>query len=283
MPLLLALLLVAMMAVPAISMAAQPTVNLGTTASFAILAGTTITTTGPTTLTGDVGLHPGTAFVNTGVTLNGAAHLTDAVALQAKNDLVTAYDDAAGRAVTSSEPVELGGLTLGPGVYDTGGVLGLTGTLTLDGKGDPNSVFVFKSTSTLIAEVGSTVRLINKARYCRVFWVVPSSATLKTDSTFVGHIFAHTDIQMQHGASMQGQLLAQTGEVTLDDNVIMNGLCATQAGPGPTPSRTPGLPKTGYPPERQAFPWQVTLGVLGVLGASLVLLLIARRRVPATR
>src|SRR5450756_1362351 len=157
MPLLLLLLLVAMMAVPTMSMAAQPPVNLGTTASFAILAGTTITNTGPTTINGDVGLHPGTAFVYTGVTLNGAAHLTDAVALQAKNDLVTAYDDAAGRAVTSSEPVELGGLTLGPGVYSSGGVLGITGTLTLDAKGDPNAVFIFQSTATLTTATSSAV------------------------------------------------------------------------------------------------------------------------------
>src|SRR5450759_4551962 len=92
-PLLLALTLVVMLAVPALSMAAQPPVNLGTTASFAILAGTTITNTGPTTITGDVGLHPGTAFTGrTSVTLSGAVHLADAVALQAKNDLVTAYN-----------------------------------------------------------------------------------------------------------------------------------------------------------------------------------------------
>src|SRR5450756_1962437 len=157
MPLLLALLLVAMMAVPAISMAAQPPVNLGTTASFAVLAGETITNTGPTTITGDVGLSPGSAFVDTGVTLNGTSHISDAVATQAKTDLVTAYNDAAGRAVTSNEPVELGGLTLGPGVYSSGGVLGITGTLTLDAKGDPNAVFIFQSTATLTTATSSAV------------------------------------------------------------------------------------------------------------------------------
>src|SRR5659263_127105 len=157
-PLPLALLLVAMMAVPAISMAAQPPVNLGTTASFAILAGTTITNTGPTTITGDVGLHPGTAFVDTGVTLNGAPHLTDAVALQAKNDLVTAYDDAAGRTPVTTIATELGGTTLTAGVYDSAsGTFGITGTLTLDAQGDPNAVFIFQTGTTLITAPGSSV------------------------------------------------------------------------------------------------------------------------------
>src|SRR5450756_663092 len=107
--LLLTLLLVVMMVAPTMSMAAQPTVNLGTTSSFAILAGTTITNTGSTTINGDVGLSPGSAFVDTGVTLNGAPHISDAVAVQAKSDLVDVYNDAAGRPVTSNVAVELGG------------------------------------------------------------------------------------------------------------------------------------------------------------------------------
>ena len=222
-PLLLALVLVAMMAVPTMSVAAQQPVDLGTTSGFAVLAGGTITNTGPTTITGDVRLSPGSAFVDTGVTLNGTAHISDAVATQAKTDLVTAYNDAAGRAVTSNEPVELGGLTLGPGVYSSGGVLGITGTLTLDAEGDTNAVFIFKSTATLTTASGSVVRLINGARFCRVFWVVPSSATFATNSTFVGHIFALTDIHEQTGATVQGQLLARNGEVTLDTNTITNG------------------------------------------------------------
>ena len=293
-PLLLALLLVAMMAVPAVSLAAAvPTVNLGTTASFAILAGTTITNTGPTTITGDVGLYPGSAFVDTGVTLNGAPHISDAVATQAKTDLVTAYNDAAGRAVTSNEPVELGGLTLGPGVYSSGGVLGITGTLTLDAEGDPNAVFIFQSTATLTTASGSVVRLINGARFCRVFWVVPSSATLATNSTFVGHIFALTDIHAQTGATVQGQLLARNGEVTLDTNTITNGICAnvtptpspsptTSPSPTPSPSTTlvPGLPTTGYPPGDGGSPW---LLVAGVFVAGVTLLFAAWRLRAASR
>jgi uncharacterized repeat protein (TIGR01451 family) len=228
-PLLLALSLSLMMAMPATSMAAEPTVDLGSTASFAILAGETITNTGPTTINGDVGVHPGSAFTGQGeATINGAVHLADAVASVAKTDLVAAYNDAAGRPVTATTGVELGGLTLGPGVYSSGGVLGITGTLTLDAGGDPNAVFIFKSTATLITGAGSRVVLTNGARFCRVFWVVPSSATLGTNSEFVGHIFALTSIAAQTGATVQGQLLARNGAVTLDTNTITNGLCAAQ-------------------------------------------------------
>lgn len=231
MSLLLALSLSVMMAAPATSMAAEPTVDLGSTASFAILAGQTITNTGPTTINGDVGLSPGTEFTGqASVTLNGALHLTDTVASVAKTDLLAAYNDAAGRALTPGplQPVDLGGLTLGPGVYSSGDVLGITGTLTLDAGGDPNAVFIFKSTETLITAPNSRVVLTNGARFCRVFWVVPSSATLGTNSQFVGHIFALTSIAAQTGATVQGQLLAQNGAVTLDSNTITNGLCAEQ-------------------------------------------------------
>lgn len=245
---LFALIALVLVAIPAMAMA-EPTVNLGTTAGFAVLGGTTITNTGPTTITGDVGLHPGSAFVDTGVTLIGARHITDAVANQAKIDLVTAYNDAAGRPVTSTQPVDLGGLTLGPGVYDTGGVIGITGTLTLDAQGDPDAVFIFKSTATLTTASASQVQLINGARFCRVFWVVPSSALLGTDSTFVGHIFAMTDIHVQTGAEVEGQLLARNGEVTLDTNVITNEICA--------PARTIRVTKTASPSSLPAGPGSV--------------------------
>lgn len=226
MGLLLGLSAVAMMALPAIAVAAEPTVNLGTTAGFAVLAGSTITNTGPTTITGNVGLSPGSAYVNTGVTLIGTTHIADAVAVKAKSDLVTAYNDAAGRPVSAAVPVDLGGLTLGPGVYNSGGVLSITGTLTLDAHGDPDAVFIFQSSATLITASDSHVRLINQARFCRVFWVVPSSATLATNSSFAGHIFALTDIHVQTGATVEGQLLARNGEVTLDTNLITNVVCA---------------------------------------------------------
>ncbi|MCE5190571.1 MAG: ice-binding family protein [Actinomycetia bacterium] len=232
--LMLTLILVVMMAVPTRTMAAEPTVNLGSTASFAVLAGETITNTGPTTINGDVGLFPGTAFTGqASATVNGTVHINDAVAGVAKDDLVTAYDDAAGRTPVTIIPTELGGATLNPGVYASeSGTFQITGTLTLDAQGDPDGVFIFKTDSTLITASASNVDLINGARFCRVFWKVGSSATLGTNSHFAGHIFALTSIAAQTGATIQGQLLARNGEVTLDTNTITNGLCAAQTVPG---------------------------------------------------
>ena len=256
--LLLTLILAVMMTVPAMSMAAQPTVNLGTTSSFAVLAGTGITNTGPTTLTGsagnDVGVSPGSSFTGqASVTMvGGAVHLADAVALQAQNDLVTAYNDAAGRTPVTIIPTELGGTTLIPGVYAAeSGTFQITGTLTLDAQGDPNAPFIFLTDSTLVTASNSSVSLLNGARFCRVFWKVGSSATLGTNSHFVGHIFALTSIAAQTGATVEGQLLARNGEVTLDTNTITNGPCATvtTSTPTPTPTTESGgeLPKTGTP------------------------------------
>lgn len=271
--LLVVLALVVMMALPSVSMAAQAPVNLGTTSSFAVLAGETITNSGATTINGDaggnVGISPGDAFPGfADVTLTGAAHLADAVALQAQNDLVTAYDDAAGRTPFTTIPNELGGTTLKAGVYvSETGPFEITGTLTLDAEGDPNAVFIFKSASSLVTAAGSNVNLINGARYCRVFWQVTSSATLGANSNFVGHLFALTSIWVDTGATIQGQLLARNGEVTLLGNTIMNGLCPTAATPT-TPTVTGGeLPRT-------ATPWYslllagVALTLLGAVGWS---------------
>lgn len=225
--------LLVMLSFPSIASAAQPPVKLGTTQSYAVLAGSTITNTGTTTINGatggNVGLHPGTIFTGQETaTISGTVHLADANALKAKNDLVTAYNDAAGRTPVTRIPTELGGSTLTPGTYDSAdGTFQITGTLTLDAKGDPDGVFVFKTASTLITASASNVKMINRARFCRTFWQVGSSATLGTGSHFVGHILAMISITANTGASIQGQLLARNGAVTLENNTIMNGLCAT--------------------------------------------------------
>ncbi len=227
--LLLTLSLVAMLAVPSVGMAAEPTVPLGATQDFAILAGQTITNTGNSVITGDVGVSPGSAIDGfpPGV-VSGTTHSNDALAIQAQTDWTTAYNNAVARPVTTTlASPELSGLTLTPGVYSSGGALALTGTLTLDAQGDPEAVFILKSDSGLTIGSGSVVRLINGARFCRVFWPVASSATLGANATFVGHILAVTSISLEDGASVEGQLLAHDGSVTLINNVVANDWCAS--------------------------------------------------------
>jgi hypothetical protein len=156
--------------------------------------------------------------------VNGTIHKADAVAVQAKSDLVAAYTVAAGLPVTATHGT-LGGLTLVGGVYNAGGVaLDLTGTVTLDGQGDPNSVWVFQATSSLVTASSSKVALINGASPCNVFWQVTSSATLGSSSTFVGTIMALTSITMASGVTVNGRALARNGEVTLINDKI-NSSC----------------------------------------------------------
>jgi len=268
---------------------AASSVNLGTAKSFAVLAGTTITNTGATTITGDVGVHPGkTATGFTTVTLHGAKHLGDAVALSAKNSLVTAYNDAAGAKPVTNVPTELGGTTLKAGVYASA-TLGLTGTLTLDGTG----VFIFQAGSTLITAPNSKVALINGASACSVYWQVGSSATLDTTTSFKGTIMALTSIAMQTRATLSGRALARNGAVTLDTNRIIRPTGCGYNAPafvGPPTGNT--LPTTlstsssavvgapnggGGPPQGNDFPWLPALLAGGLVGAAAVSVGLSRR------
>ena len=214
-------------------------VGLGTAESFAVLAGTTVTNTGPTQISGNVGVSPGTAVVGfpPGIVTNGTIHAANAEAAQAQADLTTAYNDAAGRTCTPVNP-ELGNQVLGPGVY-CATTLAITGTLTLDAQGNPDAVFIFQAGSTLITASGSRVELINGANPCNVFWQVGSSATLGTNSVFVGTILALTSITANTGAVVTGRLLARNGAVTLDSNTITRPLCA--------PTTTTTAPTTTAP------------------------------------
>ncbi len=229
-------LAIGVLAVGQTAYAAGPaTVGLGTAAPFAVLAGTpAVTSTGSTVITGDLGISPGAAV--TGFppgTVNGTIHKADAVAVQAKTDLVTAYDAAAGRTpVTAVTGDTLGGLTLVGGVY-SGDALALTGTLTLDGENDPNSVWVFQAASSLTTASTSTVALIRGASPCNVFWQVTSSATLGSGSTFVGTIMAMASITMADSVTVNGRALARNGEVTLINDKINNS-CSAASSTGST-------------------------------------------------
>jgi hypothetical protein len=213
------------------------TVNLGTASSFAVLAGSGITVAapnGPTTITGDIGTFPTTSITGFGnVVLNGVNHAGDGVTQGAKNDLVTAYNDAAGRTPTTlpySPVFDLVGLTLTSGVYNDPTAFEISGTLTLDAQGNPNAVWIFQAGSTLTTASGSKVVFKDGiGDSCNVFWQVGSSATLGTHSDFVGTIMALTSITATTGATVDGRLLADAngdgnGAVTLDNNTI-NATC----------------------------------------------------------
>jgi hypothetical protein len=236
-----------LVALPLSAQAAQPPVGLGTAASYSILAGSTVTNTGNSTISGDLGVSPGAAVTGFAAgAVAGATHAADAQALQAKADLTTAYGDAAGRTPFTAIPVELTGQTLKPGVY-TGGTLGLSGVLTLDAGGDPNAVFIFKAASTLITGPGSRVNLINGASSCNVFWQITSSATLGAGSTFRGTILALTDINLNAGATVDGRVLAQTGQVTLITDTIRTLPCVVGAATTATPTATASPQVTAVP------------------------------------
>jgi len=199
-------------------------VPLGTDATFAVLAGSTVTNTGPTLVTGNLGVSPGTAVTGfgpgTGVVTGGAIHAGDPTAAQAQLDLTTAYNNAAGRTIPMAAPGDIGGKVLAPGLYKAPVSLAITGNVTLDGQGNPNSVFIFQMASTLTTSVGSSVTLINLANACNVFWQVGSSATLKTGSTFSGNVLALASISVGTGSIIDGRLLAGSGAVTLLSDTV---------------------------------------------------------------
>jgi hypothetical protein len=201
----------------------QATVPLGSACSFGILAGSTVTNSGPSIVTGDVGVWPGTAITGFGSgegIITGTFHAGDAVAQTAQGDLTTAYDYAAAAPGGAVLPADIGGETLVPGVYKTTSAqpsLGITGNLTLSGNG----VYIFQILSTLTtAATNSQVILIGGATAENVYWQVGSSATLGTSTIFAGTIMAQASVSLDTGATLNGRALARTGAVTLLSNPV---------------------------------------------------------------
>jgi hypothetical protein len=237
---------------------AATTVQLGTAAPFAVLAGTAVTDTPTSSITGDVGLSPAAGSNYAGLTqaeVTGSIYTTNAAGptgyienpallTTAKNDLTTAQTSANGQPATTSFTTgdnQLGGQTLVPGVYAFGA--GATANLTaasplvLNGNG----VFIFQASSSLVTSSGSAVELENGAQACNVFWTVGSSATLGSSSTFVGTLMALTSATLGTAATVQGRILAQNGAVTLQANTITAPTtCAAATVTGTTAPTTGG-------------------------------------------
>ena len=230
-------------------------VDLGTADPFAVLAGSTVTNTGATTIHGSLGLWPGTAITGfpPGSVSGGTIHATDAVALQAQRDLTTAYNFAAGEACSSNlTGQDLGGLTLTPGVYCFASSAQLTGALTLNALGNSNAVFVFQIGSTLTTASSSSVVFTNGGQGDSVFWQVGSSATLGTTTDFAGNILALTSITLDTGAKIGcGRALARNGAVTMDTNNVSIDTAgcetSTPGGTVPEPSTASLLLLIGAP------------------------------------
>jgi hypothetical protein len=234
---------------------APAAVALGAACTYGVLAGTTVTNTGATHVTGpspsgDLGLSPGTSatgfqdppantYVGTGThtaglgLVSGIIHLTDppppspTSAAAAQAALTVAYNDLAGRTAPAPATVagDLGGLTLAPGIYKSTSTLGITGAVTLDGQGNANAVWIFQIASSLTTLGSSSVVLAGGASAHNIFWQVGSSATLGTNSTFNGSILALTSVTLTTGATLNGRALASNGAVTLDTNMVTVPAC----------------------------------------------------------
>ena len=230
----------------AVPVRAATTVNLGAADDFAVLAGSFITASTPSVISGDVGLSPAVGTFYTALTTGmvaGTIYAVDATGpaggagnnpvllTTAQDNLTTAYTNAAGQIPTTSvlasaiDSFSGTGYTLTPGVYNSGSTMGITGTLTLNGQGDPNAVFIFQAGSSLTTASGASVVLTNGAQACNVFWQVGSSATLGTGTLLKGNVLAFSSITDNGGSTIEGRLLARNAAVTLNNTNVVKATC----------------------------------------------------------
>lgn len=208
---------------------------------YAVMGGTTVTCAGASVITGDVGVSPGAAIVGFPAPCTNVGTLRVPPASDAgKANLVSAYGTLDALGCSSTIGPDLTGLILPPGVYCvTAAASNLTGTLTLNAGGNPSASWTFQMASTLITSPNSTVAVVG-ASACNVQWLVRSSATLDTNTTFVGNILALTAIGMNDGASLAGRALARNAAVTLSNNNVSTAPCAAVPPVCPVISLSPG-------------------------------------------
>jgi len=201
----------------------QANVPLATAANFHVLGATTVTNTGATVVKGNLGLSPGTSV--TGFPpgkVTGTMYVADSTAATAQTDLATAIAYAQALSTCSTTVSgNLGGTTLGPGLYISTSSLAISsGDLTLNAHGHSNAVFIIVMASTLTITSGLSVILKGGASMNHIFWIVGSSATLGTTTSLSGNLLAVTSITLDTGAKVCGRVLANTGAVTMDDNLV---------------------------------------------------------------
>jgi len=251
---------------------------LGAAGSFGVLASSTATNTGPTVVNGDLGVSPGSAVTGfpPGI-VTGTIQVANAASLAAQTSITTAYNALAGQACDINlTGQDLGGLTLTPGTYCFSSSAQLTGTLTLNGLGNPGAVWVFQIGSTLTTASGSRVAFVNAGQGCGAFWQVGSSATLGTGTAFSGNVLALASITLTTGATSTGAMFARNGAVTMDSNVIsVVGSCGAGPQPTPTPFPTP-TPTPGPLPPVPALP-EVAMWTLMVILLVTGAVVLARR------
>jgi hypothetical protein len=202
-------------------------IDMGDATTFGVLGASTVTNTGPSTIFGNVGVAPGTSITGfpPGQVFNGSIHSNTAFANSAQADALIAYNQLAGLMPTMDlTGQDLGGMVLTPGVYSFSSSAFLTGKLTLDGQGQTNPLFVFQMGTTLITASNAEVNLINGDFDTSndVFWQVGSSATLGTNTDFIGTIIADQSATLTTGATLNGRVIALNAAVTLDSTYIFN-------------------------------------------------------------
>lgn len=217
-------------------------VSLGTADGFAALAGSGMTRTGASTISGDIGYFPTITLGGAGtITLTGTDQAGNATTQGAKTDLTTAFNSVSGQALTTSTAAIAGG-TLTPGVYKSGSSLALSGNIILDAAGNANAVFIFSAASTIVTASSTNISIINSGQACNVFYAAGSSATLGTSTRLVGNVLAAQSITDDGGAVVNGRLLARNGALTLNNTTITKATCVT-----PTPTPTPTATATPTP------------------------------------
>lgn len=223
---------------------AATAVDLGTAADFAVLSKSGISNTGVTTsIVGDIGVSPiaSTAITGFNLTMDSSGEFATSPQVTgqvfasdyasptpsklgtAVSDMEAAYTDAAGRSNPDSLNLlngNLNGQTFAAGLHKWTSAVTITSSITLDGGGDANAVWIFQIDNRLSLASGASIVLSNGAATNNIFWQTAEGATLGTTSHFEGNLLTATDVEAQTGATMNARLLAQTA-VTLDSNSIV--------------------------------------------------------------